>query len=70
MFKKTILAISTLFLLNIVAPTLEAKALTFNELPTKQTSKQWSVQVDKAIIYSIFFCSHLTNCLFIQFYAT
>jgi hypothetical protein len=48
MVKKTILAICTLFLLNIVAPTLEAKALTFGELPTKQTSKQWSVQVGKA----------------------
>lgn len=48
MFKKTILAISTLFLLNIVTPSLETKALTFDELPTKQTSKQWSVQVDKA----------------------
>ncbi|AOH57465.1 hypothetical protein ABE28_024260 (plasmid) [Peribacillus muralis] len=48
MFKKTLLAISTLFLLNIVTPTLEAKALTFDELPFKQTSKQWSVQVDKA----------------------
>ncbi|MFF2288542.1 hypothetical protein [Peribacillus butanolivorans] len=48
MIKKTILAICTLFLLNIVAPTLEAKALTFGELPTKQTSKQWSVQVGEA----------------------
>ncbi|WP_342603848.1 hypothetical protein [Peribacillus sp. FSL E2-0159] len=48
MVKKTILAICTLFLLNIVAPTLEAKALTFDELPTKQTSKQWSVQVGEA----------------------
>ncbi|MFF5395863.1 hypothetical protein ACFY5J_00520 [Peribacillus butanolivorans] len=48
MVKKTILAICTLFLLNIVAPTLEAKALTFGELPTKQTSKQWSVQVGEA----------------------
>ncbi|XHU85492.1 hypothetical protein GW626_18340 [Peribacillus muralis] len=42
------LAISTLFLLNIVTPTLEANALTFDELPTKQTSKQWSVQVGEA----------------------
>ncbi|MCP1096652.1 hypothetical protein M0L17_23100 [Bacillaceae bacterium OS4b] len=48
MVKKTIFAICTLFLLNIVAPTLETKALTFDKLPTKQTSKQWSVQVDKA----------------------
>ncbi|MDQ7864048.1 hypothetical protein RCO48_32080 [Peribacillus frigoritolerans] len=48
MVKKTILAICTLFLLNIVAPTLEAKALTFDKLPTKQTSKQWSVQVGEA----------------------
>ncbi|WP_350299087.1 hypothetical protein [Peribacillus frigoritolerans] len=48
MVKKTILAICTLFLLNIVPPTLEAKALTFGELPTKQTSKQWSVQVGEA----------------------
>ncbi|MBT2716588.1 hypothetical protein [Bacillus sp. ISL-57] len=48
MVKKTILAICTLFLLNIVVPTLDAKALTFGELPTKQTSKQWSVQVGEA----------------------
>ncbi|MCK1981987.1 MULTISPECIES: hypothetical protein [Peribacillus] len=48
MFKKTILAISTISLLNIIAPTLETKALTFDELPTKQTSKQWSVQVGEA----------------------
>ncbi|AOH56580.1 hypothetical protein ABE28_019610 [Peribacillus muralis] len=48
MFKKTLLAITTLFLLNIVTPTLDAKALTFGELPLKQKSKQWSVQVDKA----------------------
>ncbi|MFE4243839.1 hypothetical protein [Peribacillus butanolivorans] len=48
MVKKTILAICTLFFLNIVAPTLEAKALTFGELPTKQASKQWSVQVGQA----------------------
>ncbi|USK62828.1 hypothetical protein [Peribacillus frigoritolerans] len=48
MVKKTILAICTLFLLNIVVPTLEAKALTFGELPTTQTSKQWSVQVGEA----------------------
>ncbi|MBT2647868.1 hypothetical protein J7E52_14370 [Bacillus sp. ISL-34] len=48
MFKKTILAICTLFLLNIVVPTLETKALTFDELPIKQTSKQWSVQIGEA----------------------
>ena len=48
MFKKTILATFILFLLIIVAIIPETKALTFEELPVKQTSKQWSVQIDKA----------------------
>ncbi|MGM0879253.1 MAG: hypothetical protein ACQEWV_32620 [Bacillota bacterium] len=48
MFKKTVLAICTLFLLILVPSTIETKALTFEELPVKQTSKQWSVQIDKA----------------------
>lgn len=48
MVKKTILVICTLFLLNIVSPMLGAKALTFGELPAKQTSKQWSVQIGQA----------------------
>ncbi|WP_285766949.1 hypothetical protein [Peribacillus sp. SI8-4] len=48
MVKKTIFALCTCFLLYIIALDPEAKALTFNELPTKQTSKQWSVQVGKA----------------------
>lgn len=48
MFKKSLLAICTLFLLTIFSTTIETKALTFDKLPVKQTSKQWSVQIDKA----------------------
>ncbi|MGG3887576.1 hypothetical protein [Metabacillus fastidiosus] len=48
MFQRITIATCTLFFIFIVATTLEAKALSFNELPVKQTSKQWSVQVDEA----------------------
>jgi hypothetical protein len=46
--KKSLLAICTLFLLTIFSTTLETNALTFVELPTKQTTKQWLVQVGEA----------------------
>lgn len=46
--KKSLLAICTFFLLTIFSPTLVTKALTFDELPIKQASKQWSVQIGKA----------------------
>ena len=32
----------------VTKPSFQAHALTFNHLPTKQTSKQWSVEVGKA----------------------
>ncbi|MDQ0220242.1 hypothetical protein ELQ35_15160 [Peribacillus cavernae] len=48
MIKKTIIAICTLFLMTIFATTLDAKALTFDKLPTRQTTKQSSVQVGEA----------------------
>ncbi|MGM0924180.1 MAG: hypothetical protein ACQEWW_23770 [Bacillota bacterium] len=46
--KKSIIATCTLLFLFFVSTSLETKALTFDELPTKQTSKQWSVQVGEA----------------------
>lgn len=45
---KKIFAICLLSLLFISSTTLEAKALTFDKLPTKQTSNQWSVQIGEA----------------------
>lgn len=45
MIKKLILATFTFLFLFIVLASLETKALTFDKLPTKQISKQWSVQV-------------------------
>ncbi|WP_368895496.1 hypothetical protein [Priestia megaterium] len=42
--------ISLVFLcMLVIGPSFQAKALTFDHLPTEQTSKQWSVQVEKAI---------------------
>ncbi|WP_235815167.1 hypothetical protein [Neobacillus vireti] len=46
--KKWLIAFSFLFFL-YVGPSLHAHALTFDHLPTKQTSDQWSVQVGKAM---------------------
>ncbi|MCM3410202.1 hypothetical protein [Metabacillus litoralis] len=48
MIKKFSISISTLLLLFVAATSLEAKALTFDELPVKQSSKQWSVQIGEA----------------------
>lgn len=48
MIKKSILATCTLLFLLCISSSLDTKALTFNKLPTKQTSKQWSVQVGEA----------------------
>lgn len=48
MIKKSIIATCTLLFLFFVSTSLETKALTFDKLPTKQTSKQWSVQVGEA----------------------
>jgi len=48
MFKKNIFTISTLLFFIIGTTTLETKALTFIDLPVKQESKQWSVQVGEA----------------------
>ncbi|MCV9887121.1 hypothetical protein [Metabacillus halosaccharovorans] len=48
MIKKFSISICTLLLLLIAATSLEAKALTFDELPVKQSSKQWSVQIGEA----------------------
>jgi hypothetical protein len=45
---KCFFAIAFLCIL-VTGPSFQAKALTFEHLPTKQTSKQWSVQVGKAI---------------------
>ncbi|MCY9360349.1 hypothetical protein MOE97_16695 [Bacillus spizizenii] len=38
----------TVLLLCLISPPLGAKALNFSELPTKQSSKEWSVQVSEA----------------------
>ncbi|MFB5284475.1 hypothetical protein [Peribacillus sp. Hz7] len=43
-----VFAICLLSLLFISSTTLETAALTFDKLPTKRTTKQWSVQVDEA----------------------
>ncbi|UPG63871.1 hypothetical protein [Metabacillus endolithicus] len=48
MIKKFLISICTLLLLLIVTTSLETNALTFDELPVKQSSKQWSVQIGKA----------------------
>ncbi|MCM3444144.1 hypothetical protein AB3Z07_26845 (plasmid) [Metabacillus halosaccharovorans] len=48
MIKRFSISICSLLLLLIVATSLEAKALTFEELPVKQSSKQWSVQIGEA----------------------
>ncbi|QOR67316.1 hypothetical protein IM538_04025 [Cytobacillus suaedae] len=42
----SVLAICCIF---VIGPSFKAKALTFDQLPTKQTSTQWEVQVGKAI---------------------
>ncbi|WP_226670318.1 hypothetical protein [Metabacillus litoralis] len=48
MVKKFSISICTLLLLLIAATPLETKALTIEELPVKQSSKQWSVQIGEA----------------------
>ncbi|PAV35023.1 hypothetical protein CJD29_14460, partial [Bacillus licheniformis] len=35
-------------LFGLIVPSFETKALTFEELPVKQASKQWEVQIGKA----------------------
>ncbi|MFB5281033.1 hypothetical protein [Peribacillus sp. Hz7] len=45
---KKIFAICLLSLLFISSTTLETEALTFDKLPAEQTTKQWSVKLDKA----------------------
>ncbi|MCM3116322.1 hypothetical protein M3610_13540 [Neobacillus sp. MER 74] len=45
---KWFLALAFLCIL-VTEPSFQAKALTFDHLPTKQTSKHWSVQIGKAI---------------------
>jgi hypothetical protein len=45
MIKKYIIILTLLFVISI---SQNVKALSFEELPTKQASKQWSVQVDEA----------------------
>ncbi|MCY7753352.1 hypothetical protein [Bacillus haynesii] len=42
------LFICALCLLGLIVPSFETKALTFEELPVKQASKQWEVQIGKA----------------------
>ncbi|WP_231516506.1 hypothetical protein [Bacillus sp. MBGLi79] len=41
------LFICALCLFGMIVPTFETKALTFEELPVKQASKQWEVQIGK-----------------------
>ena len=45
---KKIFLVFLLSLLCMSSTTIETTALTFDKLPTKQTSKQWSVQVGEA----------------------
>ncbi|KAB2331734.1 hypothetical protein [Bacillus mesophilum] len=45
---KWFIALAILCIL-VTGPSFQAKALTFDHLPTNQTSKQWSVQIGKAI---------------------
>lgn len=40
--------VCALCLFGLVVPSFETKALTFEQLPVKQASKQWEVQIGKA----------------------
>lgn len=48
MIKKLILAACSFLLLFFISASHKAEALTFDKLPIKQTSKQWTVQIGEA----------------------